>query len=247
MAQVVSASAQQASQLRELAGMFEGYAARVSSVVASRYAFWRSLKQQAARNNVNLSDVVPPNIIAANDAADRNAVRWATAVVALDRGQAELVGWTPDNGASLKLGVAVVGTVPHSLGAWPIVPIIYYGAIGLAAVGVWLLSDAWLDAQTIEADARRIQAATQQAATEAIAKASTYSPEAGRMVAEAIAQANASAKGPPQGVLSSIAETIKAATEAVGTMAKAGGGFGGIALLLLGLLWSGSRGRRADA
>jgi hypothetical protein len=247
MPQVVSANAAQAATLQEQAAMFQRYAAGVSADVAARYAFWAALKREAARNNVNLSDVVPAAVIAANDAADRNAVRWATAVVALDRGQAELVGWTPDNGASLKLGVAIKGTVPRTLGAWPIVPIIYYGAIALASVGVWLLSDAWLDSQAIDADARRIHAQTQQAATEAIAKASAYSPEAGKAVADAIAQANASAQQPAQGVLANIAEAIRTATEAAGSMVKAGGGLGGFALLLLGLAWAGSRGRRGSA
>jgi hypothetical protein len=243
MPQIVSASAQQTAQLRDLASAFESYAGKVSATVAARYAFWDSLKRQASAANIRLSDVFPAAVIAANDVADRNAVRWATAVVALDQRAAELVGWTPDNGATLHLGVAVAGSVPRTLGAWPIVPILYYGAIGLASVGVWLLSDAWLDAQAIDSDTQRIHAQTQAAATAAIAKAAAVSPALGQQVADAIATANASAKTPPQGVLSSIAEAVRTATEGAAAVAKSGGGLAG-ALLLLAWFW-GRRNARA--
>lgn len=246
MAQAVSATPAQAQELQRQAAAFQQYAGRVSAAVARRYAFFRTLAEDAARNSVSLSDALPASLITANDTATRNAVRWATAVVALDRRTAELAAWTPDNGATIKLGVVVAGSIPRSLSAWPIIPILYYGAGAIAAVGVWLLGDAWLDARNIEAEAVRVHAETQAAVTAAIAKASAVNPAYGQMVADSIAKANAATKAPPQGVLASLAESIATATEAGASMVKAGGGLGGFALLLAAL-YLGSRGERGRA
>lgn len=243
MAQVLTASPAQQQVLYQQARAFEAAASRVSIAVAARYQFWRSLKESAARANLSLSDAFSADVVAANDRADRNAVRWATAVVALNGRRAELAGWTPDNGATIKLGVVVAGTLPLPLQAWPIVPILYYGAIGLASLGTWLLADAWLDAEAIEADARRTHAETQRQATEAVAKASLLGPQYGQMVADAIAQANASSKAPPAGVLSSLAEAIASAAEGVKETMKSAGGLGGAVLLLAALFAWGKRER----
>lgn len=247
MAQVLAATQQQLLELQKQAQQFQAYAARVSAVVSQRYQFTAALAANAARNNLSLSDAIGADLVAANDQATRNAVRWATAVVALDKRTAELAAWTPDNGATIRLGVVVAGTIPQPLGVWPIVPILYYGAAAIASVGTWLLADAWLDANAIEAEAQRTYAATQKAATDAIAKAAALGPQYGQMVADAIAQANASAKAPPQSTLQSLAQAIASVGEGVKEAAKAGGGFGGIALVFAAIYF-GSKGRsRASA
>lgn len=242
MATLKAASPTEAAQLQAMATKFEAYAAGVSASVAARYQFWATLNAEARRMNLSLSDALPASILEANRIADQNARLWATAVVALDRRQAELAGWTDDEGQTIKLGVAVAGTLPKSLGAWPIIPILIWGARGAFAVGTWLLADSWLTASQIDAEAQRTHAQTKAAAVAAIAKAAAYGPQYAQMVSDAIVRANESTKAPPQGVLSSLAEALRTGVEAV----KSTGGLG-VALLIGLLLWNhatgGDRGR----
>lgn len=246
MATVKPASAVEAQQLQAMAAKFEAYAAGVSRAVAGRFMFWRTLNEEARKANLSLSDALPAALLEDNARADQNARIWATAVTALGNGTAELAGWTDDEGTTIRLGVAVRGTLPTSLGAWPIVPILIWGARGAFAVGAWLLADAWLSGSQIEAEAQRTHEATKAAAVDAIAKASAYGPQYGQLVADAIARAQDSMKAPPQGVLSSLAEAIRTGAEAAKGAVDAVKETGGVGVaILLGLVaWHFARGGR---
>lgn len=231
-AQILPANPAQIAQLRAGAASFEQYAGQVSRVVAARWAYWNTLKREAARYGVNVAGVVGAELATAHDQADVAAGQWAGMVRQLDVGRAQLAAWTVPgelDGGQLRLGVVVAGSIPTNLSLWPIVPIIVYAAGAAISVGTWLLADAWLGARKIEAETARLQAQTQAKITQAVAAAAAQGgPDAAATVADAIAKANASAQQPTASIFDQILGGIG------NLIPTTPGGVGGLALLVIG-------------
>lgn len=242
MPQVIAATPQQVQQLRAAAQAFEDYAGGVSRAVAVRYAYWATLKSEAARFGVNPAQILGAQLALEHEAADAHARQWATAVRALDSGRAQLAAWTMGEGP-LRLGVVQTGTLPIQIGVWPIVPIIVYAVGAAAAVGTWLLADAWVTAKQTEAESLKLQTETQARITKAVIDMAQYvSPDAATSLSEAIARANQSAQQPTNSIFDQLANAIGGAGDA---QKIALGGTLGIGVLFLAWLWFQNRNRRA--
>lgn len=238
-AQVIAATPQQVQQLRAGAQAFEEYAAGVSRVVGVRFAYWATLKAEAARYGINPGEIVGAQLAAEHDAADAHARQWATTVRALDSGRAQLAGWTVpgETMSALRLGVVQTGTLPITVGVWPIVPILVVAAGAILSVGTWLLGDAWLTARNTEAEAIKLQTQTQAKITAAVIEAGKQSPQAATALADAIAKANASAQQPTSSIFDRLANAIGGAAENL----TSGPGLAGMGLLFLAFLYFSSR------
>jgi len=242
VAQVIAATPQQVQQLRAAAQAFEDYAAGVSRVVGVRYAYWHTLRQQAARYGVNPADIVGPQLALEHEAADARARQWATAIRALDTGRAQLAAWTPVGEAGpgpLRLGVVQTGTLPIQIGVFPIVPIVIYAAGAALAVGTWLIADAWTTAKQTEAEALKLQTQTQAKITAAVIEAGKVSPDAATALSDAIAKANLSAQQPTSSIFDQLANAFGGAAQTLST----GPGLVGMGLLFLAWLWFQNRNR----
>jgi hypothetical protein len=232
-AAVVPATQEQVRASLQDAQAFEAFAPSVNAAVVRRWLWLRTLLgERGTWAGFGMLDMK------ANERADRSAELWAQAVTALERGQAELAPTSKDGGRTLALGVVVRGTLPATLQAWPIVPLV---VLAVAAVGTWLLVDAWLSARTIEAEAAKLHAQNQAAVTAAIARAKT--PADAKMLADALAKANAAVKAPSTGILDRIAQGIGSAFEAAGEAAAKSGTEIAIGVALLAWALS-RRGRR---
>lgn len=232
-AEVIAATQEQVSATLKEGARFEAYAPQVNAAVVARWVWFNKL---AAETPVGLRRGLLD--LQANERANKTAQLWAQTMRALELGQAELCANSPDGGRTLLLGVVRTGTLPATLQAWPIVPLV---VLAVAAVGTWLLVDAWLTARTIEAEASKLHAQNQAAVTAAIARAKT--PADAKVLADAFAKANASVKAPSGGILDRIAQGIGDAFEAAGDLAAKSGTDIAIGVALLAWALS-RRGRR---
>lgn len=227
---VAPANAEQLAAMRRDADAFQAYAlGPCASAVLARYAFYESICKSAPQS---LSQA----LIDENAAADAAAVKFAQAVAALNTGKLELAHWSAQeqNAGALTLGVVRAGSIPRELGLWPIVPVI---VIGVAAVGVWLVVNAWLSVRQLEAQSDALRAKTQAAVSLAVTQAGARDPAAATVIAAALERANAAASGVQPGLLDKLA----------GAVGDVGGGLRDNAtlLLVLGAAWAFSRRRAA--
>lgn len=227
--EIIQANESQAAALMQNAKAFELYAAQVSSRVASRYAWWEVVRNFAGRFDVNLADVLGPDLVDLNAKCDEDARAWATVVKALNGGAAELVG--REDGGQLKLAVVVKGVLPQPLQAWPLVPLI---VVGVIVGGGWLLLDGWLDARKKEADAQMAHEANVAKWAELAAKAQAMGGDAMRQLQTVIDAANgaaASAAADPNSLLGKLGRGVTAVTDAVVGAVKDTGGMVILAIL----------------
>lgn len=227
-------TAAQAAAMASDAQAFQTYAGTVNAAVVRRWLWWQTMRgeRSAVAVLVRAAPAGLDALVNANAAADSTAQKWAQVMVGLERGELELCDHSQDEGNTLTLGVVQAGSVPGGgLNGWPLV-----AAIVVAAVGVWLLVDAWLTARQTEAEATRLHQANVLAATQAIAAART--PADAKLIADAIAKANAAIKAPPVGILDRIAQGISDAIKSV-TDAATSGASGFVVLGLV--LWALSR------
>jgi hypothetical protein len=171
--------------LQEAAARFELYAQQVTAAVCRRFVF---------AQNVPL----PVTLKTRNSNADKHAREWAALIRALNRGEAELVGWTealPERGpitaADLRLGIVKTGSLPKAVGVFPLIPVLVVAAGALASVGTWLVADAWTQAQLIEAEALKVDADNRATITAAITAAPTLADK--QALAAAYEKANKAA------------------------------------------------------
>jgi hypothetical protein len=210
--------------LQEAAVRFELYAQQVTVAVCRRFVF---------AENVPL----PVTSKTRNANADKHAREWGKLIRALNRGEAELVGWTealPESGAvtaaDLHLGVVKAGSLPKGVGVFPLIPVLVVAAGALASVGTWLVADAWTQAQLIEAEALKVDAENRAVITAAITAAPTLADKQALSAAYEKANKAASAAQP--------ASWLEQLKEIAG--AGAGGLFGS-PWLILALLYMLSR------
>jgi hypothetical protein len=239
---VAPANAEQLAAMSRDADAFQAYAlGPCASAVLARYAFWQELTQY---RNVGAADATLSAalqsagivaLIQEHEAQNAAAVKFAQVVAALNRKQLELAHWSSDeqNDGALTLGIVRAGSIPTELG-WAFVPVI---VIGVAAVGLWVVVNAWLSVRQLEAQNDALRAKTQAAVSNAVASVGVKDPQAARMLADALERANAAASGVQPGMLDKLA----------GAVGDAGRGLQDNAtlLLLLGAAWAFSRRRAA--
>lgn len=218
--EVVQANTQQAAALVANAKQLEQFVAAAQSTIAGRYAWWQTVRNFAGQFDVNLADVLSAELVDLNAKCDGQARDFATAVLALNNGTAELVG--REVGNELRLAVAAKGAIPRPLGVWPIVPIILVGA-GLVA-GV-VMMDAWLDMRQAEADAQKAQAANVAKWAELAQKAQAIGPDAMKQLQRVIDAANNAAAQPAGGILAKLARPVTAVVDTVTEAAEDTGGW----------------------
>ncbi|MGV1080695.1 MAG: hypothetical protein ACOYD1_12760 [Candidatus Nanopelagicales bacterium] len=234
---VVAASADQLAAMRRDADSFQAYAlGPASAAVLARYAFWQELAP-VTTYQAGAAELVGADVVSANHAADDAAVKFAQAVAGLNSGALELAHHldAEQNGGPLTLGIVRAGTIPKTLGMWPLVPVIVVGA---ALYGGWLLVNAWLSVRAIEAQNDALRAKTSAVVTDAIARAGAQNPAAARALADAFERANNAAQNVQPGLLDKLA--------GIGSNVAEGLLDNSTLLLLLGGAWLWSR-RKAAA
>jgi hypothetical protein len=185
-AQAIVSEQDIARSIAQAAQHFESYAHEVSRVVARRAVYWQTIKSLAERAGVSLAGFP---IAADNDAATARAQRWQSWLTELDAGRAELVPWQRGN-EPIRLAVRRAGAGP--LGYWALVVQVLRLAVGAVLSGAaWLAADAWGETEKVDAEARRLDAATRAQLGE-LAKAD---PRLAPQILEAMAAADRAAAG----------------------------------------------------
>jgi len=200
---------QQLVQVRAGAAELErAMTGEVALAVARRWAFARSLERSATAAGVSLA-LLSPAVARANAEADQHARAWAAMLAGLRTGALVLLPWSQRTEAGLgpvHYGVARAG----ALGVWQLVPALIVGAAAALASAGWLLSNAWLSARAVQAEADKIRAQTAAAVSGAITEAAKTSPAAAAQLAQALDQANRAAAGAQPSILNSLAGAVDA-------------------------------------
>ena len=218
--EVRNASTQQAQALVAQAKQLETYVGSAQATIASRYAWWETVRNFAGSYDVDLADILGAELVDLNAKCDAQARDFATAVHALNNGTAELVG--REDGQALTLSVVAKGALPKPMGVWPFVPLILVGAGIIAGV---VMLDAWLEMRQAEADAQKAQAANVAKWAELAQKAQAMGPDAMKQLQRVIDAANQASSKPAGGILAKLARPITAVTDAVGEAAEETGGW----------------------
>ena len=178
----------------------------VTLAVLRRYAFWHALQQTLPGAAATLA--------AEHREQDELAQRFAALLRGLDAGTLQVLPWreATEGPAVLRLGVVPAGAIGAGTLGFPILAVI---AVGAAAVGAWVLLDAWLAARKLEANTDALRAKTQAEVTRAVTQLSATDPMGARQLANALTAANRAAANVQPGILERIGETVDKITETV--------------------------------
>ena len=238
--EIVDANAQQAAALTANAQQLEQVARETAQLVASRYAWWKVVREFAGQYDVNLSDVVGPELADQNAKCDGLARDFATWFAALNHGTAELVA--RQDASELRLAVVVRGLFARPMGVFPLVPIIIVGAVAGAG---WLVWDAWRELELQRTAAQQAHEANQAKWAELAAKAQAMGPDAMKQLQRVIDAANAQAQSPFGQILAPLARSVDTLTDAAGSAVSKAADWVPIAVGLGLWWWWSKRGKRA--
>lgn len=205
----------------------------VSTTVAQRWAFWQSLRTQAAALGASESRLAAymPDVVAANRAADQSARKLAQVIAGLRTGAYELQPWATAQG-DIQLGVIQRG----GLGAFPLVTVLWSAATAVVAGGAWIVANLWATAKEMQAEAELTRAKTASKITDLVDTVGRDDPQLGAQLADALGRANDAANRASPGLLDSLIQSGRDLVQSV----TGGGGW-----VWLGLLWLWSRSRSA--
>lgn len=236
---------QSAAMQRNVAQLQRFWEGEVLPVVAARFAWWSVMRATAKRYGITPADVVGEATARSNAEMDRVAIACARMVGALDSGEARVQPWTLEQPTRegppmIYFGIVPAGVAPGGLGlAWLAIPaILKTTATAIAAAGVWLLADSWLQGERIEAEAAKQQALNRAKYADAINEAAKRDPGIAAQLAATLAQADALAASPGD-ALDRLGQAAADIGEAVGRTAK--GAADMLPLIALALLLGGRK------
>jgi len=204
------------------------------AVIGSQALWWEALKAEAAALGVAPTQILPPAIIAENEAVAALAYKLRDLVAALNAGSASLQPWKIKGRDGLNWAIVKAGTKDTELSIWPIVPIVWLLSVALVTSAIVYVTNAIASVQQTKARAVLVNAQTLAAVQKSPAM---QNPQGQAAIAAALGNANAAAQ-------SGIGSWISQAAAAAATVAGTGLGIGVLFLVFMFAQSRSKKGRR---